>query len=95
MILNTSELRTGDIVITHGMRVLLENEPRIYGHSDDCYVYAFDGRVINMDEVKAEGHVPMSYLRFQRWDNARGWVTDREDVWIVQGNAFARWTVER
>ncbi|WBP87018.1 hypothetical protein [Kitasatospora cathayae] len=92
--MSTDQLRKGDVVITHGMRVLLEEEPRVYPKGDRT-VYAFDGRVANLEEVKAHGHVPLDYLRTHKWVDGQGWVTDREDMWQIQGNELARWTVER
>ncbi|NEW75475.1 hypothetical protein [Streptomyces rhizosphaericus] len=89
---DTSQLAQGDIVRTHRMRVRLD---RGASHErSDCTVYAWTGTVLNLDEVREQGHVPMSCLRTERWQSGQGWVTDREDVWVVQGNERAEWIVE-
>lgn len=87
---DSSQLAQGDIVRTHGMRVRLDHGAS--HQRPDRAVYSWVGTVLNLDEVRAEGHVPMSFLRTQKWES--GWVTDREDVWVVQGNEFANWLVE-
>ena len=99
--LNTTELRGGDIVHTHGMRVLLDADPLIRPKSD-CRgstwdVYAWPGTVLNKDEVTAGSppHIPAAFLRTEKYDPARGWVTDRDDYWSIQGNELAYWEVER
>ncbi|WP_031102417.1 hypothetical protein [Streptomyces sp. NRRL S-146] len=89
---DSSQLAKGDIVLTHGMRVRLD-----FGAShkrSDCTVYAWTGTVLNRDKVREEGHVPMSFLRTWRWQPGMGCVTDRKDVWVVQGNELAEWIVE-
>ncbi|MFJ9416658.1 hypothetical protein ACIRPT_21050 [Streptomyces sp. NPDC101227] len=89
---DSSQLAQGDIVRTHGMRVRLDHgasSPR-----PDRTVYAWTGTVLNLDEVRAGDHVPVSFLRTYKWQPGTGWVTDREDVWVVQGNEFVDWVVE-
>ncbi|MFE3139709.1 hypothetical protein [Streptomyces scopuliridis] len=89
---DSSQLAQGDIVCTHGMRVRLDHGAS-NKHSGST-VHAWTGTVLNLDEVRTEKHVPMSFLRTHRWEPGTGWVTDREDVWVVQGNEFANWLVE-
>lgn len=99
--LNTTQLCRGDVVLTHGMRVLLDRDliitPRgdIPGGAWD--VYAWHGTVLNRDDVVAGPHpvVPAAFLRTEKFDPAHGWVTDREDHWSIQGNELAHWDVER
>lgn len=93
--LNTTELRQGDIVMTHGMRVLLESEPLVSPNGRASQTYSFAGRVLNLDEVRASGIVPMSFLRTEKWIDGKGWTVDREDVWPIQGNELAHWSVDR
>lgn len=93
--LNTTELRQGDIVVTHGMRVLLETEPLVFPNGRGSETYQFGGRVVNLDEVRAAGAVPMSFLRTHKWTPGTGWTVDREDVWPIQGNELAHWSVDR
>lgn len=85
----TSQLAVGDIVLSHGMRVRLD-ERNVYGEAYGNLepVYAFVGTVLNMDEVRADRLVPLSFLRH----SAR---PGRDDVWIVQGNELAIWIIER
>lgn len=90
---DSGELAQGDIVITHGMRVRLDEGGS--HQRGERTVSAWVGTVLNLDEVREAGHVPMSFLRTQKWAPSEGgWVTDREDVWHVQGNEFANWLVE-
>lgn len=90
--LDTSELKSGDIVLTYGMRVLL-GERRTY-EGDREPVYQFDGTVTNLEEVLEEGFVPASWLH--HWTFVEGHRTlTRKDRWVIQGNRFARWSVER
>jgi hypothetical protein len=77
--LTTPELRAGDIVVTHGMRVRLDTlvtYPSGHGQT----VYAWHGTVTNPEDVRREDLVPLSWWR---------------DGWTVQGNDLARWSVER
>lgn len=90
--LSTPELKAGDVILHHGMRVLIEGQPWV-GDDSKSPIYRWSGRVLNMEEVKATGHVPLSFL--QTWKFEGGWVVDREDVWHVQGNERAMWYVER
>ncbi|NUL25957.1 hypothetical protein [Streptomyces lunaelactis] len=89
---DSSQLAQGDIVRTHGMRVRLDHGAS--SERSDRTVYSWVGTVLNLDEVRANGHVPMSFLRTEKWEPAKGWVTDRKDVWVVQGNEFVNWLVE-
>lgn len=89
--LPTTELHTGDVVLTHGMRVRLgERNERQYSR-DDLPVVWFAGTVENVEDVRAAGIVPVSWLI--DWSGAGEIV--RRDAWTIQGNALARWTVER
>lgn len=98
--LNTTELRRGDVVHTHGMR-LLDADPVIWPKSD-CRgamwdVYAWHGTVLNKNEVTTGSppHIPPSFLRTEKYDPVHGWITDRDDHWSIQGNELAHWEVER
>ncbi|MCX4677684.1 hypothetical protein OG413_20645 [Streptomyces sp. NBC_01433] len=92
---NTSELAAGDIVRTLGMRVRLDSGlsrklPGLTGRT----AYVWTGTVLNLDEVRAGGPVPASFLRTRKYQPGEGWVTDRYDVWEVQGNERTEWFVE-
>lgn len=91
--LDTTQLRKGDIVHTHGMRVLLVSDADVYPNGKHGETARFDGRVLNLAEVKEQGLVPASFLRTEKWEG--GWVVDRDDVWVIQGNELATWSVER
>ncbi|NGO67001.1 hypothetical protein [Streptomyces boncukensis] len=89
---DSSQLTQGDIVLDHGMRIRLDICTS--RKESDYTVYAWRGTVLNLEQVREKGHVPMSFLRTHVWKPGEGWVTDREDVWVVQGNELAEWTVE-
>lgn len=97
----SSELVTGDIVLTHGMRVELLTktaypatpEAAALGHDT---AYSHVGRVLNIAEVDAAGVVPISWRtedrpQFAGTPNASEVPGDR---WTVQGNDLVRWEVE-
>ncbi|RZU28227.1 hypothetical protein EV284_6393 [Streptomyces sp. BK022] len=86
----SSELTEGDIVREDGMRVRLESLDFGRGSHPDRSVYSWTGTVLNMDEVREAGHVPLSFLC--TWKS--GGVIDRQDVWTVQGNDFVTRAVE-
>jgi hypothetical protein len=92
---HTGELRVGDIVLSYGMRIRI-NEIR--EHQDESThggkFWSTDGTVTNLDEVREARIVPMSWLCTEKWTDGEGWVTDRRDHWNVQGNDLASWTVE-
>ncbi|MER6086520.1 hypothetical protein [Streptomyces bluensis] len=100
--LDTSELRSGDVVHTHGMLVLLRGEPKKYdglNSGERRTVYCWDGLVTNLDEVKAAKFVPIGWLYPDVWGKGEkgGWGKDwdAEPRWVIQGNNLARWHVER
>lgn len=102
LFLDTSELRAGDVVCTHGIRALLEGEPNTFtsGNSGTIRaVYAWQARVINLDDVKRDGLVPLGWLYPDVWGKGErgGWGKDWNAVptWTIQGNDLARWSVER
>lgn len=90
--LSTDKLKTGDLVLTDGMRVRLG--PVKTWSSQHGTVYGFEGTVENLPEVLAAGHVPASFLQTTKWVDAEGWVIDRRDSWTIQGNQYASWVVE-
>ncbi|MFJ8930584.1 hypothetical protein ACIRLA_28750 [Streptomyces sp. NPDC102364] len=98
--LDTSQLREGDVVLTYGMRVLLRGELKTYPSSgpNPCTVYNWAHTLVtNIDEVKAEGFVPLSWLYPEKWGIGKGggWGIDwsAEPIWTIQGNHLARWFV--
>lgn len=75
----TSQLKTGDVVITHGMHVRLGSRTEFPGVSGQV-AWAFDGTVENLDEL--ESNHP-----------ARGLIGPNGE-WVIQGNDLATWTRE-
>ncbi len=85
----TSALRTGDLVLTNGMHVRLGERREYPGTRPEWpTVTAFAGTVENVDEVRAAGVVPESYLT--RWEGQR--IVAR-DSWTVQGNDLRTWSL--
>ncbi len=86
----TSELRVGDVVLTHGMRVRIDSI-KSYKGSTGLPAASCSGTVLNLAEVLEEGYVPASFLRTRK---SEGYSEDRDDFWNVQGNDLATWQVE-
>ena len=81
---NTFELRSGEVVVRHGMRLLL-GERKQYEGVMGGQVVRFDATILNVDEVNADGVVPFGWRCETRKDG---------DEWAVQGNELANWWVE-
>lgn len=65
------------------------------GEGERCLMtYAWDGRVLNLEEVLADGFVPRSFL-YDAARSAQGPGHGREDQWTVQGNRLRNWAVVR
>lgn len=86
VIANTFELVTGDIVLNAGMIIKLGEKHEVANHDGRGSVVWFDGTVTNLEQVREDGLVPMSWLC-----DGEG----RNDQWTVQGNELAAWVVER
>lgn len=84
----TEQLQLGDLVVTHGMQVLLDTAP-IVEQRQGSTVYAWVGTVTNADQICSKDALIRSFLR---GGNA---YPGRRDRWNVQGNHLARWTVLR
>lgn len=79
-----SELKPGDIVHDHGMRLLCGEFHVSQSHARPLTAEQGEtrwckARVLNPDEVRAANHVPVSW-----------WI----DGWTVQSNDLDRWTRE-
>jgi hypothetical protein len=94
----------GDVVMTSGMRVLVVDPPtrsQSHGSEHDARggVWWTSGIVVNVDEVRAEGFVPMSFLWDREWIDGRGWVSGRDlgrdPRWTLQGNDWGTYSVAR
>jgi hypothetical protein len=107
----SSELRPGDVVLTNGLQVLIDQEIKDYpGAYGD--VFHVNGRVVNLEEAVKDGtiHVsegnpfgfepacgliPLGWLYPEVFKG--GWTKDwdAEPRWVIQGNDLATWWVER
>jgi hypothetical protein len=90
LLVKSSEIQLGDVVLAHGMRVLIDRPARTYpspqGPEGNKVCYSYVGLVLNLDDVREAGVVPISWLYSD---------TDTEPRWNVQGNDYADWMVER
>jgi hypothetical protein len=95
-IIDTSQLRPGDIVVEHGMRIRVDqvNEYRPQGGSAAERAWSCPGTVLNVADVLAQHVIPASFLETYGYSEMEGWVVERRDAWTVQGNDRARWVVE-
>lgn len=95
---NTSQLRTGDVVHTHGMRLLVDREVESYldGHVPVKTVYRTSAKVTNATEL--DDPFIVHHMMAETYDHAsRRWTrsADLNDArWTIQGNDFATWTRE-
>lgn len=96
---DTSQLAEGDIVLNHGMRILLDGPAKVIKRGEDPAdtVYVWPGLVLNADELcDKESPSYDAYIA----KHIRGiWWEDcvprpRKDDWPVQGNYLATWGVE-
>lgn len=81
----SSQLTTGDVVLTHGMQVELDREVNAYP-SQNGGCFASRGRVVNIDTLEDDWLV-----RFVKSDRRED---DGDDVrWTIQGNDLVTWTI--
>lgn len=94
-VLDTSQLRCGDVVLNHGMRIELDQPPAIYANNPSGRrTFAFSGKVLNPDDVR-EDRLLWSFLHTDEWnEKLRRWETVYTGRYTIQGNDLARWTVE-
>jgi len=76
----TLELAHGDVVDSHGMRVLLDAADRETYTRGDREVVSWPGRILNLAEVRERGFIPPSFME--------------SGTWRIQGNDLARWAVD-
>lgn len=93
--LDTTQLRCGDVVLNHGMRIELDQPPAVYDNNPSGRrTFAFSGKVLNPGDVREDGLL-WSFLHTDEWDDKlRRWVTVYTGRFTIQGNDLARWTVE-
>jgi hypothetical protein len=86
----TSQIQVGDIVREHGMRVRIDSIRPYESHSGSgtpgMTAYSCPGTVLNVEEVREAGYVPMGFLQCS--------IHPGGACWHVQGNDLARWQVE-
>lgn len=88
---NTGELRPGDVVLTHGMRVRID-DVREYATGPGERAWTCQGTVLNVADVIAQRIIPPSFLETYGYSDEFHVI--RRDAWTVQGNTRAHWIVE-
>lgn len=92
--LDTTQLRCGDVVLNHGMRILLDQPPTTFEGHGGRQVVAFSGLVLNPEDVRAD-RLLWSFLHTDEWNERLGrWVTVFTGRFTIQGNELARWSVD-
>lgn len=93
---NTSELRPGDVVLEHGMRIRIDEVREYTPHGAiGERAWCCPGTVLNVTEVTSQHVIPAAFLETYGYsEEAGGFVAERHDAWTVQGDTRARWTVE-
>lgn len=89
--LTTDQLRQGDVVHTHGMRVLLDRPVENYEDRAST-VYRAPGLVQNWAEFRGDSLI-WGFLHDSEWAEGVGWRRVFTGRWTVQGNKLAHWTV--
>ncbi|MER6605692.1 hypothetical protein ABT282_07200 [Streptomyces sp. NPDC000927] len=90
--LPTPELREGDIVLDHGMRILIDGPGK---YREETYVWP--GLVLNADELcdnesdSYDAYIAR-HLRGIWWEDRVP--RPRKDDWPIQGNSLACWRIE-
>lgn len=91
-----SELEVGDVVLNHGMRILIDGPVRVYSSSynPDLRIYRWPGLVLNADAIcDKDGSEYDAYIAC----HLRGiWFEDRmgpkrKDEWSITSNDLAWW----
>jgi hypothetical protein len=92
----TPDLQLGDIVLAYGMRILLDTPAETFPNPNrETICYSWLGTVLNADEAVTVHRIPRSFLSTDIWVDGTGWTRVQDNRWNVQGNHFARWSVER
>lgn len=96
--LDTSELREGDVIHSHGMVCLIDG-PILSRTDSQGTVYWTNALVTNAAELDAddytEGWLLARTVVYQPYPNRHLPVEPSEHRWSIQGNTLARWSVER
>lgn len=98
----STDLRMGDVVLCHGMRVKLDRTPVMFSYrrrTDDLLMddgRSWHGLVLNPEQAIHEYDIPPGFIYHPAdHHNGKRWVAATEPRWTVQGNDLARWGVER
>lgn len=83
--LTTPELRAGDTVHCHGLRCLIDGTPRLSRNHPGGQTFWYPARVLNPESI-GESTIPASFIRTR---------DDGQPSWTIQGNQYARWSVDR
>lgn len=99
----THQLRTGDIVLAHGMRLVIDQGIDQTRHPINEYspTLATRARIDNWDELVAGAKAGRSDYQFivglvnddPNHQIANGQAPDTEPRWTIQGNRLAQWAV--
>jgi hypothetical protein len=90
----TSQLKLGDVVLNHGMRILLDTPAVTFPNPGTTVCYSWVGTVLNPEEAVKEG-IPRTFLCEDRYVDGEGWTRVQTNRWNVQGNDLATWIAER
>jgi hypothetical protein len=87
-----AELRVGDVVVTDGMRVLIDQPVRECPSCGGVTVWNTPGRVLNEDEAVEVHGIPRGWLRRDHYTEGKGWTPRAADAprWTIQGSDL-RW----
>lgn len=90
---NTHGLQVGDVVLDHGMRLLIDQplvQSKVHPVTERGGACLWtNALVLNPAEVEAAGIVPSAWI----WTDRNGQRMS-EPRWTIQGNGLAGWTVE-
>lgn len=98
--ITTHDIRVGDILLCHGMELLIDREP-VQSRSHPVTDYGgacmwTEARVLNWDEVQADGdQLLVSFIRSDMAPESsrtrNGLAPYSEPRWTIQGNGLAQW----
>lgn len=95
----TDQLAVGDVILNHGMRILIDGPAKIYENTggENYPVYAWPGLVLNADELcnrdapTYDNYIAL-HIRGTWWEDS-GSRPEALDHWTIQGNKLALWNV--
>lgn len=94
--ITTHDIKVGDLILNHGMRLRVDQEPQPTRHLVDSaagVTLATAARIENWDEVVEEAktgdHCASAFIVGQARQDDEGVAR-----WVIQGNGWATWTRE-